>query len=101
MDHFATGVVTGTGAALNVQLGWMPDAVDVIDITNGNVIDHWTKDMPAGTGVTVGASVAPRASNGISQYDGIEDEASEGFTIGSAVSVAAAELVYKAYRQQR
>lgn len=34
----ATGFLRGTGAAINVQLGWIPDFVQVINLTDGDKI---------------------------------------------------------------
>lgn len=34
----ATGFLRGTGAALNVPLGWVPDYVKVVNLTDGNKI---------------------------------------------------------------
>jgi len=34
----STGFLRGTGAAINVELGWIPDYVQMIDLTNGDVM---------------------------------------------------------------
>lgn len=68
---FATGYVLGAGAAINVQLGWIPDRVEVYNATDGDVVNvafpgEWripftsggTNEIKVGeiiTGVTSGA----------------------------------------------
>ena len=39
MQNFASGWAYGTGAALNVQVGWIPDRVEVFDVTNGTLFN--------------------------------------------------------------
>lgn len=38
-ECFKSGFVYGTGAALNVQLGWIPDRVEITNVTDGDVIN--------------------------------------------------------------
>ena len=97
MKNFATGTVTGTGAAINVPLGWTPDYIKVINITDGDRIDEWVAGMAAGTAVTTTAQVASTASNGLSLYTGNE-AASKGFTIGSGISESGKTLGWVAQR---
>lgn len=47
--HFATGTVEGTGAAINVQLGFTPDYVKLINI-DGDASLEWISDMADGEG---------------------------------------------------
>jgi hypothetical protein len=39
MELFRTGFAYGTGSALNVQLGWIPDRVEIINATDGDVLN--------------------------------------------------------------
>lgn len=34
----ATGFLRGTGAALNVELGWIPDFVQIVNLTDGDIV---------------------------------------------------------------
>ncbi len=43
MKNFKTGFLVGDGAAQNVELGWIPDRVEVINVTDG---DKWTIGFP-------------------------------------------------------
>lgn len=38
MEQVKTGRVMGTGAAINVSLGWVPDRVEIINLTDGDKI---------------------------------------------------------------
>jgi hypothetical protein len=81
------GTYTGTGAAINLQLGFVPDYFRTINITDGDAGIAWFKGMGAGTGITEGAALATLASNGITVYAGARGSASAGLTIGTAGSV--------------
>lgn len=82
-----TGTVTGTGAAINVSIGFEPDYVKVINDTAGAFLEwyssmtdgHGYKRVAAGTGTKITA-------NGISIYAG-SDTAAKGFTLGTDVDV--------------
>jgi hypothetical protein len=91
------GTVTGTGAALNVILGFKPDFVQLVNATDGDQVDVWYRGMAALTSINVGgATAATRAApNGISSYEGTEGE---GFTIGAGLSESAKVLYYTAIR---
>jgi len=38
MECFKTGVTVGNGAAINIELGWIPDLVEVYDGTDGTSV---------------------------------------------------------------
>lgn len=38
MKNYATGALVGTGAALSVMLGWVPDRVEIVNVTDGDLI---------------------------------------------------------------
>lgn len=40
-----TGYLRGTGAAINVSLGWVPDRVTIINLTDGDKIDINSLDL--------------------------------------------------------
>lgn len=96
-DAIKTGTVTGTGAAINISLGWKPDYIRVLNVTDGDTVDEWVNGMAAGTSITVAAAAATRGSNGLSQYDGTAS-ATPGFTIGSGISESAKVLAWVAMR---
>ena len=100
MSQFAYGTVTGTGAAINVELGWIPDYVKVFNITDADQYDEWVKGMTDGTSIQTNTAVATRSSNGISEYAGTAGVYKKGFTIGSGISESAKVLRYIAMRQR-
>lgn len=88
--HFATGTVEGTGAAINVQLGFTPDYVKLINI-DGDASLEWISDMDDGEGYkTVAAGTnAQIATGGVTPYEGVTATAAKGFTIGADADVNA------------
>lgn len=110
--NFATGQVIGTGAAINVQLGWLPDYVKVFNPNDAGSLwptMEWGNGMGAGkgfktlkavdSGATGNASSAFVATNGISQYAG-DGTHNQGFTIGADgdINVSGEGLVWIAMR---
>lgn len=114
-SNFRSGTVNGTGAAINVSLGWKPDYVKLINIADASSLDpmmEWTSDMPAAAGVKYlriadnGTSAAKShayvTTGGVSAYAG-SDSAAEGFTIGADADINASgeKIVWIAMRNQR
>ena len=112
MNEFATGSVEGTGAAINVSLGFKPTYVKCYNIDDAGALAptvEWFEGMTAGHGLkglgiaddgtTSAVSQAAITSNGISQYAGT-DSVGEGFTIGADadLNAAAETIVYIAVR---
>lgn len=92
----ATGTVTGTGAAINIQCGFTPKAVQVINITSRDGLD-WSDSMTDGHAlktVAVGTRTAI-TSLGITPYAGTLAGDSAGFTIGADTDVnVSAEVIH-------
>lgn len=100
MKPFATGTVVGTGAAINVPLGWTPDHVRVLNITDMNSEDTWVAGMVDGSSMQhTGSALANRAApNGIALYDPKDANTPKGFTIGAGMSVSGKTLAWIAFR---
>lgn len=99
-NSIKTGTVVGTGAAISISLGFVPEYVRVVNITDADQIDEWFAGVSAeGTAVQTNTAVATRASNGISTYAG-SATASPGFTIGSGISENGKTLAWIAMRSQ-
>lgn len=98
-----TGSVTGTGSSINVSCGFIPDAVQVTNITNGTAKTMWwNKAMGNGKAVFVNGTAGPKvaASNGITPYAG-SYTAAKGFTIGTSanqVNTSGDTLTWVAYQ---
>ncbi|WP_022727227.1 hypothetical protein [Fodinicurvata sediminis] len=102
--NIKTGTVEGTGSAINVALGFQPDHVRIFNIDATNPVSvEWTSDMDDGHGLKLkGGTVAYSkiTSNGITPYDGADNDEGYGFTIGadSDLNVNNQTLVYVATR---
>ena len=94
------GTYTGTGAAINVELGFSPDCVITINYTDGTPIGIWTSDMTADTAVDIAAAAASNAANGISAYAGASATTGKGFTAGTDYSTSAKVYTYIAIANQ-
>jgi hypothetical protein len=97
-----TGTVTGTGAAIAVALGFVPDYVAVTNITDGTIAYEWWNTAANVTVQNTAGALSKVASNGISAYAGGLSVTPQqpGFTIGSAVSTSGKTLAYFALRSQ-
>ncbi|UWQ30256.1 hypothetical protein [Leisingera sp. M523] len=101
--HFATGTVEGTGSAINVELGFTPDYVRLINIDGDATLD-WTSSMTNGEGyktVAAGAN-AQVGTGGVTPYAGAEASAAAGFTIGTDadVNVSGETLMWVAWGKE-
>lgn len=97
-----TGVVTGTGANINISLGFVPDYVEVINYT-APASGKWFKGMPAGSAfkhIAGTGGLTKITSLGISEYAGVAGGATPGFTIGAdtAINVATNPIYWVAGR---
>lgn len=98
MRQFASGTIVGTGALVNVPIGWQPDAIELVNITDGNSVEKWFTGMAAGTSVKIsGGTVAPVAANALSLLAG-DTVTTKGFTVGTASNVAGKTYAYTAWR---
>jgi len=111
MNDFAVGSVAGTGAAINVSVGFQPRYIRVVN-TAKNVVVEYIDGIGAGKGIkdqdqavaeggSASYTVGPQfiSSNGITKYAG-SSSAPEGFTIGADtdLNVSGDTLYYVAHR---
>lgn len=96
-ERYAVGSVVGTGAAINVQIGFYPRYVKLYNFTSATFETcEWWYGMPSGSGLKRKDSTFTQITTpaGISQYAGA-DGYSKGFTIGTDADVnAAAEIIF-------
>lgn len=81
-DHIV-GKITGTGAALNVEIGFIPSRVEIINETNLAKFS-WDSNMTDGYAfkqITNG-TLSLITTGGISDYAGDDDD-SAGFSLGT------------------
>lgn len=92
------GTYTGSGAAQNISIGFIPDYVEIICITTP-ASDKWFSGMTAGTSVTTTGTAAIRAApNGVTAFAGTAALAGQGFTVGAGLSVNASVYRYVAHQ---
>lgn len=101
------GSYTGTGAALNVSLGFIPDHVHIVNETDGDIAWEWFSGMTDGhalqsvnvvdSGTTGAAGMSKITANGVSAYAGDASNA-PGFSVGTALSESAKTFRYVATR---
>lgn len=88
---------TGTAATLNVELGFKPDYVHVLDATNRTELKFQRLDTVNTYGVTVDVNgikaKAASAAAGIALYSGSVGGDSKGITIGASAVVNAGAAV--------
>jgi hypothetical protein len=84
MNEVKVGTYEGTGAALNVELGWVPDYVRIVNVEDGDNTAEWFKGMTDGTSINVVTTAGPvlNAADGVSDYAG-DSTHSPGFSVGT------------------
>ncbi len=83
METFKSGVVVGNAAAINVQLGWIPDFVEVYNATDGDTVTRCfpnlmvipfsgggTNEISAGNTITGATSGATAVVKQVLLYSG-------------------------------
>lgn len=92
------GTFTGTGAAANISIGFVPDFVQVWNITDGTIFDTWFQGMTTQTSVKTDTQAATRAApDGIAEYAG-SSTTGAGFTVGAGMNTNAKVFRYIACR---
>lgn len=92
-----TGVFTGTGAAVNVVIGFVPDYVRIINVTDGDETFEWFGTMADGTAIRTQLAVASQATQGVTALR--SETLGAGFTVGAAISEAAKVYHYIAFSE--
>lgn len=102
MDQFATGTVTGTGASIDINLGWIPDRVEVLNITATDFCRIvWCSGLANAAGIKTLTSTSSKLSTlGITPLGAATTDTVKGFRIGADtdLNVAAEVIQYFAYR---
>lgn len=92
----AISTYTGTGSAINVAIGFVPDYVRIINITDSDVTAEWFAGMTDGIAVDTAAAVAANADNGISKLE--STSLGFGFIVGTDYSESAKVYRYIALK---
>lgn len=97
-SEIKTGSYTGTGAAINIELGFVPEAVLLWNLTDGDLVALWSDDMADDTGIDIAAAAAANAADGITPYQPTDLSSKYGFTVGTDYSESAKVFTYIAMR---
>lgn len=93
-----TGTYTGTGASLDIEVGFIPESVDVVNETDGTTVTLWFDGMAAGTSVdTTTATTATNAAGSITRFPGTAAAKGQGFSTGTDNSVNAKVYRWRAF----
>ncbi len=102
MNTVKVGTYTGTGAAINIELGFIPDYVRIINATDGDISWEWFYGMGAGdafqTANHASAQQSLITSNGVDAYVPTDFTNNPGFTVGTSLSESAKVFYYVATR---
>lgn len=82
-----TGTYTGTGAAQTVTLGFKPDAVLIINVTDGDAVTLHINGMTNASSVSIGAAAAT-VTNAVTF-------SATGFSVGTDTSVSENAKVFR------
>lgn len=93
MGRIAVGTYEGTGAAINISLGFTPDYLRIVNVEDGDIGWEWFNGLGAGDAFQ-GTNHADTqfsliTSNGVDTYAGSSTSGSEaavGFTVGTTLS---------------
>jgi hypothetical protein len=99
------GSYTGTGAAINVSIGFVPDFVLLTNATDGDIAAMWFNGMSAGTAIDIATAAQTtgtitNAADGITAYAGTRAGVGAGFTVGTDYSENAKVMRYIAIANQ-
>jgi len=100
MASHKVGTYTGTGAAINISLGFTPAYIRVWNATDGDASWEWFTGLGSGDALqTTNHATTQQSlitSNGIDLYAG-SATAAEGFTVGTSLSESAKVFRYIAF----
>lgn len=95
-----TGSYAGTGAAINIELGFQPDYLIIWNETDGDAKWEWFKGMANASALQTAAAgtLSKITSNGVTPYAGAQASKPVGFTVGTALSENGKTFRYTAFR---
>jgi len=89
------GTYVGTGAAINLVLGFVPDKLEIYNGTDRDDFWVWFPNFAAGTAMAFNTAAAPLAANGVTALNSLTLGA--GVTLGTALSEAGKTFNYVAF----
>lgn len=93
------GTVVGGSSATAVVLGFTPDHVEVINMTDYNKMFIWATPMTSDTAVILypASTISQIASGGVTP---VTTAGSQGFSLGFNIAIASKLLAYKATKNR-
>lgn len=92
--NMKVGTYTGTGSSINVEVGFVPDFLIIMNYTDGTPVVFWDSSMTAATSLDMAAAAASNAAGSVSPYD----TNYFGFSTGADNSVSAKVYHYIAFK---
>jgi hypothetical protein len=89
MGNIKSGTYTGTGAAITIEMGFIPLLFLVWNETDGDDMYLWMDGMAAATAIKISTAVASQGSNAVTRYTGLAGTTGSGLTVGTALSESA------------
>lgn len=104
MDGFATGTVTGTGASIDIDLGWIPARVELLNVTASDFCRIvWCSGLANAAGIKTLTSTSTKLSSlGVTPLGAAATDTKKGFRIGADtdMNVVAEVIQWFAYRNE-
>lgn len=102
MDNFATGYRDGTGADIDINVGWTPERVEVLNTEAADFASLlWCSSMAAASAIKRVTSTSSKITTlGVTALGSAAGDTVKGFRIGADtdVNVAGETLQWFAYR---
>jgi hypothetical protein len=97
--NIVIGTYTGNSAAQNISLGFVPDKVEIWNVTDGTNVSVWFNGMAAASAESIVTTAGPvlDTTNQVTAFAG-STSAAAGFTVGTDLSVNAKVYRYEASR---
>lgn len=96
------GTYVGTGAAINIEIGFTPDYAMFVNAEDGDVLWHWFNGMGAGDAIQVtnhaDTQLSLITSNGVTAYDPADFSNTIGLTVGTTLSETDKTYYWRAER---
>lgn len=104
MDGYATGTVTGTGANIDIDLGWIPSEVRLLNVTASDFCRiHWSSGLANGGGIKTLTSTSTKLSSlGVTPLGAAATDTKKGFRIGADtdMNVVGEVIQWAAFRNE-
>lgn len=94
------GTYTGTGASLNISIGFIPSAVIIMNVTDGTPVVMWTENFADAASLDIAAAAASNAAGSVAPFAGTAGALASGFSTGADNSVSEKVYSYIAMRSE-